>query len=366
MKKGENEHSRRAFLSLAAASAAGIGLGLSKLLEVLGAHGADDQEVLATSPQLQACKANPRIPLVYSRHYNISAFGLERLHPFDGCKFSKIHDYLIRDGFRRTDDFICPINLAHEQLLKVHTPAYLESLKKSDVLARIFELGAASLVPSFLLDSQILHPMRLAGGGTLLSCRLAMTEGLSINIGGGYHHADSDHGGGFCVYSDVPIALKILQKEGKIKRALVVDTDAHQGNGFANVLRKTGWGHVLDLFDESIYPFPKVAEDISVPLPAGSRGDYYLGKLENALPEAINHFKPDLIVYNAGSDVLDSDPLSTLRLMPVELRDRDLFVVSAARQNNIPLAMVLAGGYSKESASAHAKSIRAILEKFDG
>jgi histone deacetylase 11 len=306
------------------------------------------------------------VPLIYTSRYNISAFGLEHLHPFDGRKFSKIQKRLIASGLRVSADFLKPFELSQEQLQLVHTPAYLQSLKDSGVLARIFEVAAASFVPSFLLDWRVLHPMRLASGGTSIACRLALQSGLAINIGGGYHHADSNQGGGFCVYSDVPIALTMLREEGKIKRALIIDTDAHQGHGFANVLRETGWGHVVDFFDESIYPFPKVLEDMSIPLRAGTKGDAYFAALERAVPQAITKFQPDLIVYNAGSDVLASDPLSTLLITPQELCERDLFVVSQARKRGIPLAMVLAGGYSVESASAHAQSIEAILRKYDG
>lgn len=305
------------------------------------------------------------VPLVYAPRYNISAFGFERLHKFDGAKYSKIQRSLIASGLRTPADFVQPDALLKEQLLKVHTRRYLDSLNNSVVLAFIFEVYLASIVPPPLLDWRVLYPMRLAAGGTLNACRLALQEGLAINLGGGYHHAEANHGGGFCVYSDVPIALTILHEEGKIKKALVVDTDAHQGNGFANVLRNSGWAHVLDLYDESIYPYPKVAEDIAVPLAAKTTGTVYLTTLEKILPTAIKRFSPDLIVYNAGSDVLASDPLSSLLVSPEEMCQRDLFVVSQARQSGIPLAMVLAGGYSKESASAHAKSLEAILAKYD-
>ncbi len=305
------------------------------------------------------------VPLIYASRYDISVFGLEHFNPFDGHKYSKIQRHLLSKGIRTPGDFIKPFRLSGEQLLKIHTDEYLESLKDSGVLARIFEVAAAGLVPSFILDWRILQPMRLASGGTMLACRLALQNGLAINIGGGYHHADHNHGGGFCVYADVPLALTVLHEEGKIGNALIIDTDAHQGNGNANILRDSGWARVVDFFDESIYPFPKVLEDMSVPLPARTRGDQYLAALEKTVPIAIAKFKPDLIVYNAGSDVLASDPLSSLLVSPDELCTRDAFVVSQARERGIPLAMVLSGGYSKESASSHAKSIELILTRYD-
>jgi histone deacetylase 11 len=345
---------RRNFIAALGCMAAG-GLGWSVVRDLLDE--AEDRGSKSCAPGL--------VPLVYASGYNISAFGLEQLHPFDGRKFSKIQKHLISFGIRSPADFVKPLVLSNDQLLTVHSAEYLESLKNSTVLANIFEVFVAGLIPAAFLDWRILHPMRLAGGGTLIACRLALQNGLAINLGGGYHHADRDHGGGFCVYSDVPIALNILQQAGKIKNALIVDTDAHQGNGFANVLRDTNWAHGVDLFDESIYPFPKVLEDMSVPLPARTRGDRYLAALEKAVPEAISRFQPDLIVYNAGSDVLASDPLSSLLIRPEEMCQRDLFVVSQAKERGIPLAMVLSGGYSTESASTHALSIEGILNKYD-
>ncbi|HEY9790268.1 MAG TPA: histone deacetylase [Candidatus Obscuribacterales bacterium] len=306
------------------------------------------------------------VALVYDRRYNLTAFGLERLHPFDGKKYAKIQQSLIDLGLRTRKDFISPQALSHQQLLLVHSPEYLGTLRNSATLAEIFEVPVAERVPNWILNWRILRPMRIAAGGTLLACRLALEHGVGINIGGGYHHADGTEGGGFCIYTDVPIALQVLHAEGKVQRALIVDTDAHQGNGFANTLRGTGWAAVLDFFDEAIFPYPKVDEDMPVPLPARTGRDYYLEQLHFALPEAIRIHRPDLIVYNAGSDVLDSDPLSTLRLTQQDMQERDVFVVSTARKARVPIAMVLSGGYGPESAEAHALSIRTILTNHDG
>lgn len=305
------------------------------------------------------------VPLIYSSHYDITAFGIEKLHPFDGRKFSGIHKSLLETGLRKKNQFISPEALTTEQLLQVHTKRYLKSLKHSVELAKILEVAPLAVMPASLLDWRILKPMRLSSGGTLLTCRMALKHGLAINIGGGFHHAESDQGGGFCVYCDVPIAFSVLRKEGLLKRAMIVDTDAHQGNGFSNVLREESSSYVLDLFDESIYPWPKVKEHWSIAFPAKTGGEKYLSTLKEALPKAIAEFKPDLIAYNAGSDVLESDPLSSFKLSIKDMNERDVFVVSTARKMNIPIAMVLAGGYSHESREAHSKSIEAIVREFD-
>jgi histone deacetylase 11 len=207
--------------------------------------------------------------------------------------------------------------------------------------------------------------MRWATGGTLRACRLALERGLAINLGGGYHHASGTRGGGFCVYADVPLALAVLHDEGKIRSALVVDTDAHQGDGTADAIRPWPWAHLLDLFERDIYPPRKVHEEMPVPLPALTSGFTYLEILTESLPRALDRTRPELVVYNAGSDVLMSDPLASLRLTQEEMAERDLYVVTAVRERGIPVAMVLSGGYGPASWEAHARSIEGILTRFD-
>ena len=305
------------------------------------------------------------VPIVYSPRYNITAFGLERLHPFDGRKYGRIHDWLVRQGIRSGNDFIAPSPLSNDYLLQVHTSAYLRSLRSARVLAGILEVPPIRFLPACFTDWQVLRPMRLATGGTVLACRLALTHGLGINLGGGYHHAGKDKGGGFCIYADIPLALAILKRDGQIASALVVDTDAHQGNGTADAIRDWGWAHQLDLYEEDLFPWPKVEEDMPVAVPMGTAGVTYLDMLSESLTLALDRFRPDLVVYNAGSDVLQTDPLGRLCLTKADMADRDLFVVTEVRKRGVPLAMVLSGGYGPDSWLAHAESIESILVRFD-
>jgi histone deacetylase 11 len=305
------------------------------------------------------------VPLVYSPRYNITAFGLERLHPFDSCKYRRIHDWLVRQGLRKPADFRRPRAVTHRDLLQVHTGEYLRTLRERLVLARILEVPVIRYLPGWLVAWRVLRPMRWATGGTLLASRLAIEKGLAINLGGGFHHAGRDHGGGFCVYADVPLALAVLKEEGRIGSALVVDTDAHQGNGTADIIRSWEWAHILDLFEDDLFPWPKAEEAMPVPLQPGIGGNEYLDILRENLPPALDRYSPDLVVYNAGSDVLASDPLSGLVLTPAEMAERDLFVVTEVREPGIPLAMVLSGGYGPASWEAHARSLEGILARFD-
>src|SRR5262249_35862346 len=154
-----------------------------------------------------------------------------------------------------------------------HTEEYLRSLRRSLTLAKILEVQVVALLPAIFTNWRVLRPMRLAAGGTLLACRLALERGLAINLGGGYHHANGTHGHGFCVYADVPTALALLHREGRLRSALIVDTDAHQGDGNADAVRSWGWVCVLDFFEERLFPRPKVLEDMPVRLPAFLGGE---------------------------------------------------------------------------------------------
>jgi histone deacetylase 11 len=305
------------------------------------------------------------VPIVYSRGYDFSAFGLERLHPFDGRKYRRIHDWLIRQGLRRRCDFVVPPTCTRSELLRVHSPEYLRSLGNARVLAGILELPIVRRLPAWLTRWRVLWPMLRAVGGTVHACRLALEHGVAVNLGGGFHHAGPQRGHGFCVYADVPLALATLRAERRIGSALIVDTDAHQGDGTADAIRPWVWAHILDFFEEDLFPWPKVGEDVAVPLPSRTNGTEYLDILHERLPDALDRFRPDLVVYNAGSDVLWSDPLSHLFLTADELAERDLFVVTETRRAGVPLAMVLSGGYGPASWEAHARSLEGILTRFD-
>jgi histone deacetylase 11 len=310
-------------------------------------------------------RADRMIPLIYHPVYNITAFGLERLHPFDGRKYRRIHDALIARGPRRAGEFIRPDPATRSDLLRVHTGEYLRSLRSADVLARILEVPPVRRLPAWAIDWRLLRPMRFATGGTILACRLAPEHGVAVNLGGGFHHAASSRGGGFCAYADVPLAAKVLHDEGKVGKVLVVDLDAHQGDGIAAVFAGWPWASIYDLYERGIFPPRKEPEDYPLPVGSGLTGGEYLGIVRDTLPAALDAVRPDLVVYNAGSDPFVRDPLAGYRLSAGDLAERDLLVVSMARERSIPVAMVPSGGYSADSWKIHADSIEGILTRFD-
>jgi len=305
------------------------------------------------------------VTLVYHPRYNITAFGLEKRHPFDSVKYRRIHDALIARGLRRPGDFVRPAPARPDDLRRVHTADYLRSLRRPDVLAGILEVPVVGRLPGWVVDWRILRPMRYATGGTLLACRLALGRGLAVNLGGGYHHAGADRGGGFCAYADVPLAVKALHDEGAVGRVLVVDLDAHQGDGTAAVFRDWPWAAILDLYEEDIFPARKEPEDYPIPVGPGLAGPEYLDLVRDALPGALDATRPDLVVYNAGSDPYAGDPMARYRLSAADLAERDLLVVDRVRERGIPLAMVLSGGYAPDSWRLHADALEGIFTRFD-
>ena len=163
----------------------------------------------------------------------------------------------------------------------------------------------------------------------------------------------------------MPLAVKLLHDEGKLGRVLVVDLDTHQGNGRAAVFHDLPWASIYDLYERDIFPARKEPEDFSLPVGPGLTGVEYLGIVRDTLPGVLDSVRPDLVIYNAGSDPFVGDPLARYRLSADDLAERDLLVVSTVRERKIPLAMVLSGGYSAESWKIHADAIEGILTRFD-
>ena len=207
--------------------------------------------------------------------------------------------------------------------------------------------------------------MRWATGGTILACRLAFEHGVAVNLGGGFHHAAAGWGGGFCVYADLAARGDRPLREGRVEKVMVVDLDAHQGNGTAAVFAEWPWASILDVYQDDLFPSRKEPEDYRLPLRAGTTGGEYLDLLRDALSSALDAVGPDLVIYNAGSDPFIDDPLAGFRLTMSDSSERDLLVVSMVRERSIPVAMVLSGGYSTESWKIHADGIEGILTRFD-
>lgn len=315
--------------------------------------------------------------IVYSPHYNIAGYGIEKLHPFDGRKFERAWQAIsaeLGEDVARALLVTPDAPVSETSLKRVHTREYLQSIRSSAALAKIFEVPQAAWIPFTALDHVVLKPMRWATQGTIVACREALVHGLAINLGGGYHHAKPDRGEGFNVYNDVAVAIAELRSSGELAAndvILYVDADAHQGNGICHCFLNDRSLKNFDIFNSQIYPqadfVARERIDYAIELTIGTGGEDYLLQMERALPTFVEEIcrekSPALAIYNAGTDVLASDPLGALDLLPEHALERDVFTLHTLRRHNIPTLMVLGGGYTQESYRLVADTVIALQRR---
>jgi histone deacetylase 11 len=309
-----------------------------------------------------------KIPIIYSSKYNMRFFGIENFHPIDTKKFKKIYNSLIKRSGLKKNQFYKPSPATDAQLKTVHTDQYLKSLRKSKNIAYILELYVLAIFPNILLRKKILNPIRYATGGTILGLKLALEYGWAINLSGGYHHAKPDKGDGFCVFADIPIAVKLLLREDPNLKVLIIDFDAHQGNGHSFIFREESRVAILDIYNSDIFPNDLEAEKYAkfrVPIYPMTEDEEYLELIEKWVPISINEHQPDIIIYNAGTDVSDFDTIGFLSISEPGIIKRDEMVFKYAFENDIPILMVLSGGYQKKSWFLIWKSIDNLLKRIN-
>lgn len=259
-----------------------------------------------------------------------------------------------------------PLEALKDDLLVVHTESYLSSLKSSVTVSIIVEVPPVALLPNCLVQQKVLYPFRKQAGGSILAAKLAKERGWAINVGGGFHHCSADKGGGFCVYADISLCILYAFVRLNISRVMIIDLDAHQGNGHETDFSNDSRVYILDMYNSQIYPFDYEAKryiDQKVELVSGTKTKEYLEQLDKALEVAKNNFDPELIIYNAGTDILDGDPLGRLKVSPDGVAIRDEKVFRFAREKDIPLVMLTSGGYMKSSARVIADSITNLSKK---
>lgn len=308
-----------------------------------------------------------QLPIIYRKEYNVHFVGLEKLHPFDARKWGHIFKFLKNASLVNDDTIVKPNEAQQDDLLLVHTIRYLKSLKWSWRVAMIAEIPPLALVPNCMVQSSYLRPMRYQAGGSVLAGKLALERGWAINIGGGFHHCSRDRGGGFCPYADITLLIHFLfQHDKRVKLAMIVDLDAHQGNGHERDFINHKNVYIMDVYNAGIYPRDKRAKQgirRSVALSHLTEDSDYLYLIEKNLEEALSEFHPDILVYNAGTDILRGDRLGLLAISPQGIIRRDELVFMKARERRIPIAMVTSGGYLKETARIIADSILNLFDK---
>ncbi|MCX7717529.1 MAG: histone deacetylase [Candidatus Sumerlaeaceae bacterium] len=294
-------------------------------------------------------------PLVYSPRYEVDIGP----HVFPTRKYRLVRDNLIACGDAGPSDFVEPPPATRDELLTVHTPGLLDDLEN----LRWSHRTRNSELP---LSRPIVDAYILAAGGTIYAARLALTAGagsVRAHIGGGFHHAFADHAEGFCYINDIAVAIRVMQREGRIKRAMVVDLDLHQGNGTAHIFEHDEAVFTISLHQENNYPI-KQRSDIDIGLEDFTGDDEYLARLREVFPAAAEKHRPELLIYVAGADPYREDQLGALRLSLEGLHQRDQHVLGEAVRLGIPTVVVLAGGYARnvsDTVEIHTRTIRAAL-----
>jgi acetoin utilization deacetylase AcuC-like enzyme len=291
-------------------------------------------------------------PLIYSPAYDLNL----GTHVFPSRKCALIHHRLLGDGIVVESDFIAPEPAANTDLVLVHEEQWIH---------RLFG-GTISLAEALRLEipvsEQTLNAVRMMTGGTILAAHTAiMNKTIAFNLGGGFHHAFAGHGEGFCAVNDIAVAIRRLQRDKLIERAMVIDCDVHQGNGTAAIFKDDDRVFTFSIHQRNNYPATKPASDLDIELDDNTCDKEYLARLQEGLDHAFRRFTPDLILYVAGADPFMEDQLGGLLLTMDGLRARDQMVLDIP----MPIAVVLAGGYAfrtEDTVTIHCNTVKAAIQ----
>ena len=292
--------------------------------------------------------------LIYHPRYDLNLGD----HVFPARKYRLIQAALLQERFAEPADFVEPEAASDDEVLRVHDRAWVHRLKSGT-------LSQAEIVKLEIPYSrEMVEGFWLAAGGTILAARNALRDRIGLNIGGGFHHAFRGHGEGFCAINDIAIAIRALQHERAIERAVVIDCDVHHGNGTAAIFAGDRSVLTLSLHQFHNYPIEKPPSVIDVNLADGVEDDEYIDRLAGALEVAMS-FAADLAIYVAGADPYREDQLGGLALTMDGLKRRDRLVFKIALARSVPVAVVLAGGYARDTndtVAIHCNTARAARE----
>ncbi|MBD2088615.1 histone deacetylase [Microcoleus sp. FACHB-1515] len=278
-------------------------------------------------------------PIVYHPDY---VAPLPPGHRFPMGKFRALYERLIAEGVAVRSQFHQPELPPVEWLELVHTPAYVQAYCQGMLDAKAQRRIGLPWSPA------LVHRTCIAVGGTILTAKLALEHGLACNTAGGTHHAFPDFGSGFCIFNDLAIAARVLQRLGLVQKVLIVDLDVHQGDGTAVIFAGDDSVFTFSMHCEVNFPGTKQQSDLDVPLPEGMEDEAYLQTLDRYLPDLLSQVQPDLVLYDAGVDPHFDDRLGKLALSDRGLFCRDMQVLTTCVQRGYPIACVIGGGYADD------------------
>ncbi|MDA9558119.1 hypothetical protein N9R79_11610 [Vibrio sp.] len=302
--------------------------------------------------------------IFYNNKYNISLGPLDKLHPFDGCKYKKVYEEIKHLDNLKIHDV--PNMISEEAITTFLSLSAQKRLSTKSGITQALELAPLMMLPHRAIVRQILNPMKYAVNGTLLAAQHALKGNMCFNLGGGFHHASQNKMEGFCLLNDIGIAVQELRKSGELNhddKVLIIDTDIHHGNGNALTFLRDENITILDAFSSDLYPidestYPRV--DVLVQMRSLYSGDRYLSKLNSALAKVESIYTIAFVI--AGTDVLKVDPLGNANLNINDVANREVMTFKALKEKGIPAVFLCGGGYSEDSAKAITASIKKLVE----
>jgi acetoin utilization deacetylase AcuC-like enzyme len=293
--------------------------------------------------------------LVYHDGYDLNLGG----HVFPSQKFRLIAEKIRTDRIAEPEDFIVPEPATDADILRVHTAEWAKKLKTGTLsYSDLMKLE----VP---YSKELVEAFWLAAGGTIAASQVALRDGFGCNLSGGFHHAFPSHGEGFCAINDVAVAIRRLKADRAIGKAMVIDTDVHQGNGTAAIFAKDDSVFTLSIHQENNYPANKTKSDVDLNLQDGIGDEEYMEILLPEVCRVLDEFHPDMLFYVGGADPYREDQLGGLALTMEGLKKRDAEVFIEARKRQIPVATTPAGGYARrvqDTVQIHVNTILAARE----
>jgi acetoin utilization deacetylase AcuC-like enzyme len=288
----------------------------------------------------------------YSDHFVLP---LPEGHKFPMAKYSRLRERIVADGILSSDDLHEAPLAAIEDITLVHAPEYVDAVLNGTVPREVQRrIG-------FPWSPQMVERSRRSVGATIAAAHAALDAGAAANLAGGTHHAFADRGEGFCVFNDVAVAARVLQRDRLARRIAIVDLDVHQGNGTAAIFSGDPSVFTFSMHGDKNFPFRKEASDLDVPLADGTGDHEYLSLLRSHLRDVLDRHEPDFIFYLAGADPFEGDRLGRIKMTIGGLRRRDEIVMEACATARLPVAISMSGGYAADVddiVTIHANTIR--------
>lgn len=275
----------------------------------------------------------------YSDHFVLP---LPEGHRFPMVKYSMLRERVASSNVCAPGETRVPRPVSDAEILRAHEEGYLRRV----VAGTLTEKEMRRI--GFPWSERMVERSRRASGGTLGACLAALEDGFAANLAGGTHHAFADRGEGYCVFNDSAIAARAVQAMGLVERVVVLDTDVHQGNGTAAILRGDASVFTFSIHGARNFPFRKQESDLDVALPDGADDGEYLDALEDGLEKALDRSEAQLAIYLAGADPYEDDRLGRLCVSKEGLAERDRLMLESCRERGIPVAVTMAGGYARD------------------